>query len=150
MHQCALRLGARTDARRGASRRETQVQHPPYLSSHRTVLLCAPEHLSWGRKKRQTTKISLRVETLTSVVMEFPTVPSEDFREVYSVSVIPYLNATFLEDLLTESSKSNQTSGVQARNTTGLIIAVCITALYSLICVLGLLGNVLVMYGVIR
>ncbi|KAM4735443.1 opioid receptor, delta 1b [Anableps anableps] len=81
--------------------------------------------------------------------MEFPTVPSEDFQEVYSVSATPYLNATFLEDL-TEPSKSNGTSGVVARNTTGLIIAVCITALYSLVCVVGLLGNVLVMYGVIR
>uniref|UniRef100_A0A3Q2PPZ8 Opioid receptor delta 1 n=1 Tax=Fundulus heteroclitus TaxID=8078 RepID=A0A3Q2PPZ8_FUNHE len=82
--------------------------------------------------------------------MEFPTVPSEDFQEVYSLSTTPYLNVTFLEDLLTEPSKSNQTSGIAARNTTSLIIAVCITALYSLICVVGLLGNVLVMYGVIR
>ncbi|CAG00040.1 unnamed protein product, partial [Tetraodon nigroviridis] len=30
-----------------------------------------------------------------------------------------------------------------------MVIAVCITALYSLICVVGLLGNVLVMYGVV-
>uniref|UniRef100_A0A3B5MB38 Opioid receptor, delta 1b n=1 Tax=Xiphophorus couchianus TaxID=32473 RepID=A0A3B5MB38_9TELE len=82
--------------------------------------------------------------------MEFPTVPSEDFQEVYSGSATPYLNATFLEDLLTEPSKSNETSGVAARDTSGLIIAVCITALYSLVCVVGLLGNVLVMYGVIR
>uniref|UniRef100_A0A3Q4FZN0 Opioid receptor delta 1 n=1 Tax=Neolamprologus brichardi TaxID=32507 RepID=A0A3Q4FZN0_NEOBR len=31
-----------------------------------------------------------------------------------------------------------------------LVIHVCITALYSLICVVGLVGNVLVMYGVVR
>uniref|UniRef100_A0A3Q2QS14 Opioid receptor delta 1 n=1 Tax=Fundulus heteroclitus TaxID=8078 RepID=A0A3Q2QS14_FUNHE len=73
-------------------------------------------------------------------------VPSEDFQEVYSLSTTPYLNVTFLEDLLTEPSKSNQTSGIAARNTTSLIIAVCITALYSLICVVGLLGNVLVIW----
>uniref|UniRef100_A0A667Z7H1 Opioid receptor delta 1 n=1 Tax=Myripristis murdjan TaxID=586833 RepID=A0A667Z7H1_9TELE len=44
----------------------------------------------------------------------------------------------------------NESSRVTARDTTSLIIAVCVTALYSLICVVGLLGNVLVMYGVVR
>uniref|UniRef100_A0A3B5AZY7 Delta-type opioid receptor-like n=1 Tax=Stegastes partitus TaxID=144197 RepID=A0A3B5AZY7_9TELE len=62
--------------------------------------------------------------------------------------------ATFLlrgnSDLLPAPSKSNETSRVDTRDTTSLIIAVCITALYSLICVVGLLGNVLVMYGVVR
>uniref|UniRef100_A0A8B9HUZ8 Opioid receptor delta 1 n=1 Tax=Astyanax mexicanus TaxID=7994 RepID=A0A8B9HUZ8_ASTMX len=32
----------------------------------------------------------------------------------------------------------------------GIIIAISITALYSVICVVGLLGNILVMYGVVR
>ncbi|XP_017288720.1 opioid receptor, delta 1b [Kryptolebias marmoratus] len=81
--------------------------------------------------------------------MEFPTVPPEGFTELLSVSAAP-LNASFSEGPLLEASRSNETSGAAARNTAGLIIAVCITALYSLICVVGLLGNVLVMYGVIR
>lgn len=32
----------------------------------------------------------------------------------------------------------------------GMITAISITALYSVICVVGLLGNILVMYGVVR
>uniref|UniRef100_A0A3P8TNS0 Opioid receptor delta 1 n=1 Tax=Amphiprion percula TaxID=161767 RepID=A0A3P8TNS0_AMPPE len=84
--------------------------------------------------------------------MEFPTLlpPLDDFVELYSVSATPF-NATFsAEDLLPAPPKSNETSRVATRDTTSLIIAVCITALYSLICVVGLLGNVLVMYGVVR
>ncbi|XP_072249411.1 opioid receptor, delta 1b [Leuresthes tenuis] len=81
--------------------------------------------------------------------MEFPTFTPEDLNERYSVSVTPF-NVTFAEDLLLVPSKSNETNGVSDRNTTGLILAVCITALYSLICVVGLLGNMLVMYGVLR
>lgn len=37
-----------------------------------------------------------------------------------------------------------------ASESASVIIAISITAIYSAICVLGLLGNVLVMYGVIR
>lgn len=37
-----------------------------------------------------------------------------------------------------------------ARSAAGIIIAVSITGLYSIICMVGLLGNVLVMYGVVR
>ncbi|XP_023275556.1 delta-type opioid receptor isoform X1 [Seriola lalandi dorsalis] len=83
--------------------------------------------------------------------MEPTTLPSllGDFNERYSVSVTPF-NVTFSEDLLLLPSKSNDTIRATNRDTTSLIIAVCITALYSLICVVGLLGNVLVMYGVVR
>ncbi|XP_070822346.1 opioid receptor, delta 1b [Chaetodon trifascialis] len=84
--------------------------------------------------------------------MEFPTLlpdAHDDFNERYSVSVTPF-NATFSEDLLRVSSSSNETNKAATRDATSLIIAVCITALYSLICVVGLLGNVLVMYGVVR
>lgn len=66
------------------------------------------------------------------------------------VSAAPLNNASFSEDPLLEEAKSNVTSGAAGRNSAGLVIAVCITALYSLICVVGLLGNVLVMYGVVR
>uniref|UniRef100_A0A8C5ENB1 G-protein coupled receptors family 1 profile domain-containing protein n=1 Tax=Gouania willdenowi TaxID=441366 RepID=A0A8C5ENB1_GOUWI len=45
---------------------------------------------------------------------------------------------------------SSNNSSSSTRDTTQLIIAVSITALYSLVCVVGLLGNVLVMYGVVR
>ncbi|KAM9852146.1 opioid receptor, delta 1b [Aulostomus maculatus] len=84
--------------------------------------------------------------------MELPTVPPDaaaDFSDQYSVFVTPF-NVTFADDLLLVPSRSNGTHAPAARGTTSLIIAVCITALYSLICVVGLLGNVLVMYGVVR
>ncbi|RVE62346.1 hypothetical protein OJAV_G00156210 [Oryzias javanicus] len=81
--------------------------------------------------------------------MDFPSPSPEDFSERSPVSATPS-NVTCLEDLLLAPPGSNGTSGAPARDTARLIIAVCITALYSLICVVGLLGNVLVMYGVVR
>ncbi|XP_030605734.1 opioid receptor, delta 1b [Archocentrus centrarchus] len=81
--------------------------------------------------------------------MEFPTLLPDYLSERNSVSVTPF-NDTIFEDLLSVPSKSNETSRVATRDTTSLVIAVCITALYSLICVVGLVGNVLVMYGVVR
>ncbi|KAM8870707.1 opioid receptor, delta 1b [Spinachia spinachia] len=45
---------------------------------------------------------------------------------------------------------TNDTHKAAGWDTTSLTIAVCITALYSLICAVGLLGNVLVMFGVVR
>ncbi|XP_042346587.1 delta-type opioid receptor-like [Plectropomus leopardus] len=70
-----------------------------------------------------------------------------DFND--SVSTTPF-NVTFAEDLLRAPPNGNETIKAAGRDTTSLILAVCITALYSLICVVGLLGNVLVMYGVVR
>lgn len=62
-------------------------------------------------------------------------------------SVIPF-NVTLPED---ESRLQNYTEPQSsARSTGGIIIAISITALYSIICVVGLLGNILVMYGVVR
>ncbi|XP_058502680.1 opioid receptor, delta 1b [Solea solea] len=85
--------------------------------------------------------------------MEFSTLVPDELRDVqelgHSVSLTP-INVTFSEDLLPLSSQGNDTGADAARDTTSLILAVCITALYSLICVVGLLGNVLVMYGVVR
>ncbi|XP_044065126.1 opioid receptor, delta 1b [Siniperca chuatsi] len=81
--------------------------------------------------------------------MEYPTLPPDnldDFNERYSIT--PF-NVTFPVDLLGMPSNSNKTNKAPTRDTTSLII-VCITALYSLICVVGLLGNLLVMYGVVR
>ncbi|XP_020792847.1 opioid receptor, delta 1b [Boleophthalmus pectinirostris] len=65
-----------------------------------------------------------------------------------SASVTPD-NATLSQDLLPFSSNTNETTAV-ATDRSSFILAVCITALYSAICVVGLLGNVLVMYGVVR
>lgn len=79
--------------------------------------------------------------------MEFPTLSMADFADL-SFS-IPF-NVTLSDDSMRVSSKSNETNTYTTRDSTSLIIAVCITALYSLICVVGLLGNVLVMYGVVR
>ena len=67
-----------------------------------------------------------------------------------SVSITPF-NVTFTDDPLRDSSYGNRTEEAAAGDRTSkVVIAVCITALYSLICVVGLLGNVLVMYGVVR
>lgn len=63
--------------------------------------------------------------------------------DLYSVTP---LNATF-PDQEAENSSRHEAPG---RSAAGVIIAVSITALYSVICVVGLLGNILVMYGVVR
>lgn len=44
----------------------------------------------------------------------------------------------------------NETGPPRAKNATSILIAIVITALYSMVCVVGLLGNVLVMYGIVR
>ncbi|XP_040044527.1 delta-type opioid receptor [Gasterosteus aculeatus] len=64
-------------------------------------------------------------------------------------SVIPY-NATFPYEETRDRLQNCTGPRGPAGSTGGLITAICITALYSVICVVGLLGNVLVMYGVVR
>ncbi|NXX51568.1 OPRD protein, partial [Tricholaema leucomelas] len=44
----------------------------------------------------------------------------------------------------------NETGSPRAKNATSILIAIVITAFYSVVCVVGLLGNVLVMYGIVR
>lgn len=90
-------------------------------------------------------------------VMELPTSPPGD---TY-MSLSPF-NATLPDTLLlglprgvgtnwTNGTNGNNATSVSVgRDTARVVIAVCITALYSLICVVGLLGNILVMYGVVR
>ncbi|KAL4657516.1 delta-type opioid receptor [Arapaima gigas] len=80
--------------------------------------------------------------------MESSTVSAAEFADLYSV--IPF-NVTFQEDAVGFASNgSNYTEQSSAKSATGIIIAISITALYSVICVVGLLGNILVMYGVVR
>lgn len=67
-----------------------------------------------------------------------------------SASLTPFNDSASSDDLLRDNPGSNGTGSAEARDAASLVIAVCITALYSLICVVGLLGNVLVMYGVVR
>lgn len=77
--------------------------------------------------------------------MELPTMSASDLADLYSV--IPY-NVTQDDFLIL---LPNSSVGAQSTtSTSGIIIAICITALYSVICVVGLLGNILVMYGVVR
>ncbi|XP_031709990.1 opioid receptor, delta 1a [Anarrhichthys ocellatus] len=64
-------------------------------------------------------------------------------------SVIPY-NVTFPDGEMGDRLQNYTEQQGPVRSTGGMIIAICITALYSVICVVGLLGNVLVMYGVVR
>lgn len=70
-------------------------------------------------------------------------------------SVIPF-NVTFADEEGVLAGDRLRTSGNNTeapspvRSAGGLVIAISITALYSVICVVGLLGNVLVMYGVVR
>ncbi|MEQ2244417.1 hypothetical protein ILYODFUR_016920 [Ilyodon furcidens] len=49
-----------------------------------------------------------------------------------------------------EAELNSSEPEIPVRSAGGMIIPVSITALYSVICVVGLLGNVLVMYGVVR
>uniref|UniRef100_H3CWA7 Opioid receptor delta 1 n=1 Tax=Tetraodon nigroviridis TaxID=99883 RepID=H3CWA7_TETNG len=65
-----------------------------------------------------------------------------------SASLTPFNDSASSDDLLRDNPGSNGTGSAGARDAASMVIAVCITALYSLICVVGLLGNVLVMYGV--
>ncbi|GAA6111778.1 mu-type opioid receptor [Tachysurus ichikawai] len=53
-------------------------------------------------------------------------------------------NATLLENSTCERPTDAN------KGSTPVIIAIIITALYSIVCVLGLVGNVLVMYVIIR
>ena len=86
--------------------------------------------------------------------MEPYTVPGAQLSLSDLYSVIPF-NVTFpdeesvlMGDRLQNYTEQQQQSPV--RSAGGIIIAISITALYSVICVVGLLGNVLVMYGVVR
>uniref|UniRef100_A0A8K9WW40 Opioid receptor, delta 1b n=1 Tax=Oncorhynchus mykiss TaxID=8022 RepID=A0A8K9WW40_ONCMY len=79
--------------------------------------------------------------------MEFPTLSAADLANLYSV--IPF-NGTLPEDSTGLPSRGNDTEKGSSKDTTSIIIAVSITALYSIICIVGLLGNILVMYGVVR
>ncbi|XP_056142020.1 opioid receptor, delta 1b [Lampris incognitus] len=77
--------------------------------------------------------------------MEFPTLTDGDFADSYPNSAFPS-NVTLFDD----ASATNETGTLSGRDAASVVTAVCITALYSLVCVVGLLGNVLVMFGVVR
>ncbi|KAI4889500.1 hypothetical protein NFI96_029711 [Prochilodus magdalenae] len=78
--------------------------------------------------------------------MEFPAVTVSGAGDFYSA--MPY-NTNFMEEavglLANRSEEQSAGSGSAAA-----VMAISITALYSVICVLGLIGNLLVMYGVVR
>lgn len=64
-------------------------------------------------------------------------------------SVIPY-NVTIRDEGCLFESDTLMRNNTERQSAAGIIIPISITALYSVICVVGLLGNVLVMYGVVR
>uniref|UniRef100_A0A3B4ATP7 G-protein coupled receptors family 1 profile domain-containing protein n=1 Tax=Periophthalmus magnuspinnatus TaxID=409849 RepID=A0A3B4ATP7_9GOBI len=67
-------------------------------------------------------------------------------------SVIPF-NTTFPDGDFSEALRNDSGEaerGTPVRSAGDMVIAISITALYSVICVVGLLGNILVMYGVVR
>ncbi|CAL8286835.1 unnamed protein product [Merluccius merluccius] len=81
-----------------------------------------------------------------------PTVSSADLRDHLTVS-FHHFNLTFFDDPVLVNPMGNGTgtgSGTGTRDNRSLAVAVGITALYCGICVVGLLGNLLVMYGVVR
>ncbi|KAK0138034.1 Delta-type opioid receptor [Merluccius polli] len=80
--------------------------------------------------------------------METFTVPRADLADFYSV--VPF-NSTDGMSVAAGYGPSNDTGRPTpvARSASGVVIAISITALYSVICVVGLLGNILVMYGVV-
>lgn len=64
-------------------------------------------------------------------------------------SVVPF-NVTFLDEEAAGRLQNSSRQEVPGRSAAGITIAISITALYSVICVVGLVGNILVMYGVVR
>ncbi|KAJ7991420.1 hypothetical protein DPEC_G00283660 [Dallia pectoralis] len=82
--------------------------------------------------------------------MELSTTPGAepaDFVDLYPVM----LNVSYPDDEMGfVPTGGNYTDRHRAQSATDIAVAICITALYSMICVVGLLGNVLVMYGVVR
>nr|BDP38636.1 fluorescent sensor for enkephalin [synthetic construct] len=80
--------------------------------------------------------------------MEPSVIPGADIPDLYSIN--PF-NVTFPDDVLSfVPDGRNYTEPNPVKSPAGIIIAISITALYSVICVVGLLGNILVMYGVVR
>ncbi|XP_030644726.1 opioid receptor, delta 1a [Chanos chanos] len=80
--------------------------------------------------------------------MEPSSAPGADLSDLYSV--IPF-NVTFPDDAMGfVPDGRNYTEQNPVKSPAGIIMAISITALYSVICVVGLLGNILVMYGVVR
>lgn len=77
--------------------------------------------------------------------MDPPAVTENCFDERY---IDMAYNDNFSEPTRLPFNRSTAQSTVSER--TSVIIAISITAIYSAICALGLLGNVLVMYGVVR
>ncbi|XP_058856267.1 delta-type opioid receptor-like [Acipenser ruthenus] len=81
--------------------------------------------------------------------MELSTTAGADYTDLYSF--LPF-NSSFQEypsELLSNRSL-NGTARIPVNTLTNIIIAISITALYSVVCVVGLLGNLLVMYGIVR
>nr|XP_033493958.1 opioid receptor, delta 1a [Epinephelus lanceolatus] len=84
--------------------------------------------------------------------MEPYTVPGAQLSLSDLYSVIPF-NVTFPDEesgFMGDRLQNYTEQQGSVRSAAGIIIAISITALYSVICVVGLLGNILVMYGVVR
>ncbi len=84
--------------------------------------------------------------------MEPYTVPGAQLSLSDLYSVIPF-SVTFPDkenDLMGEGLQNYTEQQSPVKSAGGIVIAISITALYSVICVVGLLGNILVMYGVVR
>ncbi|XP_028675375.1 delta-type opioid receptor-like [Erpetoichthys calabaricus] len=81
--------------------------------------------------------------------MELSTVSGLDLADLYSA--FPF-NNTFQEypNGLMSNRSANETEPIPESSYASIIIAISITALYSVVCVVGLLGNILVMYGIVR
>ncbi|KAI2655080.1 Mu-type opioid receptor [Labeo rohita] len=114
---------------------------------------CAPEERRGEKKSRELRKVTSGADKAFGTIpgkriMEPPTVTVSDFTEHYPLI---QQNSSFMEEpagLLSNWSGGNEPKAV--KGSTAVAIAVCITALYSVICVVGLFGNILVMYGVVR
>uniref|UniRef100_A0A672T060 Delta-type opioid receptor-like n=1 Tax=Sinocyclocheilus grahami TaxID=75366 RepID=A0A672T060_SINGR len=80
--------------------------------------------------------------------MEPSVIPGADMSDLYSSN--PF-NVSFPDEVMGfVPDGRNYTEPNPVKSPAGIIIAMSITALYSVICVVGLLGNILVMYGVVR
>ncbi|XP_051519220.1 delta-type opioid receptor-like isoform X2 [Myxocyprinus asiaticus] len=80
--------------------------------------------------------------------MEPSVIPGDEMPDIYSIN--PF-NITFPDEVMGfVPDGRNYTEPNPVKSPAGIIVAISITALYSVICVVGLLGNILVMYGVVR
>lgn len=123
---------------------ENAHSHCVHLFSHVCVITSGKQHEYFLYKTAES--VAFKSRKSPTSVMDPTAVTGSAFNGRYIV--MAYNDDNFSEPTRLPFNRSAEQSTVSEK--TSVIIAVSITAVYSAICVLGLLGNVLVMYGVVR